>query len=73
MEDKLPEISKEKQKPLSRIKRMSGRIPAVERAATDGDECADNLDASGGDPRRRQKPFGRDPRRPHPVAHHAPE
>jgi DNA-binding FrmR family transcriptional regulator len=41
MEDKLPEISKEKQKPLSRIKRMSGQITAVERAATDGDECAD--------------------------------
>jgi len=43
MKDKLPEISKEKQKLLSRIKRMSGQIDAVERAVTDGDECADIL------------------------------
>jgi DNA-binding FrmR family transcriptional regulator len=43
MKDKLPEISKEKQKLLSRIKRMSGQIDAVERAVTAGDECADIL------------------------------
>jgi FrmR/RcnR family transcriptional regulator, repressor of rcnA expression len=43
MKDKQPEISKEKQKLLSRIKRMSGQIAAVERAVTDGDECADIL------------------------------
>jgi DNA-binding FrmR family transcriptional regulator len=38
-----PEISKEKQKLLSRIKRMGGQIVAVERAVTEGDECADVL------------------------------
>lgn len=43
MKDKLPEISKEKQKLLSRIKRLGGQITAVERAVTDGDECADIL------------------------------
>jgi len=43
MKDKLPEISKEKQKLFSRIKRLGGQITAVERAVTDGDECADIL------------------------------
>ncbi len=43
MKDKLPEISKEKQKLLSRIKRMAGQIDAVERSVTEGDECADIL------------------------------
>jgi len=43
MKDKLPEISKEKQKLLSRIRRLGGQITAVERAVTDGDECADIL------------------------------
>jgi DNA-binding FrmR family transcriptional regulator len=43
MKDKPPEISKEKQKLLSRIKRMGGQITAVERAVTEGDECADIL------------------------------
>ena len=43
MKDKLPEISKEKQKLLSRIKRMGGQIVAMERAVTAGDECADIL------------------------------
>ena len=43
MKDKHPEISREKQKLLSRIKRMGGQIGAVERAVTDGDECADIL------------------------------
>jgi DNA-binding FrmR family transcriptional regulator len=43
MKDKLPEISKEKQKLLSRIKRLAGQITAVEHAVTDGDECADIL------------------------------
>jgi len=41
--DKLPEISKEKQKLFSRIRRMGGQIGAVERAVADGDECADIL------------------------------
>ena len=36
-------ISKEKQKLVSRIKRLSGQITAVERAVADGDECADIL------------------------------
>jgi DNA-binding FrmR family transcriptional regulator len=36
-------ISKEKQKLLSRIKRLSGQIDAVERAVTGDDECADIL------------------------------
>jgi DNA-binding FrmR family transcriptional regulator len=43
MKDKLPEISKEKQKLLSRIKRLSGQISAVERSVTGGEECADIL------------------------------
>ena len=43
MKDKLPEISKEKQKLLSRIKRMGGQISAVERSVSEGDECADIL------------------------------
>ena len=43
MKEKLPEISKEKQKLFSRIKRMAGQIGAVERAVADGDECADIL------------------------------
>lgn len=43
MKDNVPQISKEKQKLLSRIKRMNGQISAVERAVTAGDECADIL------------------------------
>jgi len=43
MKDKLPEISREKQKLFSRIKRLSGQISAVERAVAEGDECADIL------------------------------
>lgn len=43
MKDKLPEISKEKQKLVSRIKRLAGQIDAVQRSVTDGDECADVL------------------------------
>lgn len=43
MKDKLPEISKEKQKLLSRIKRLGGQIDAVQRSVTEGDECADIL------------------------------
>jgi DNA-binding FrmR family transcriptional regulator len=43
MKDKLPEISKEKQKLLSRIRRLGGQITAVERAVGEGDECADIL------------------------------
>jgi DNA-binding FrmR family transcriptional regulator len=43
MQDKIPGISKEKQKLLYRIKRIRGQFAAVERALTAGDECADIL------------------------------
>ena len=43
MKDKVPEISREKQKLFSRIKRLGGQIGAVERAVSEGDECADIL------------------------------
>ena len=43
MQDKHPEISREKQKPLFRVKRLRGQFAAVERALTSGDECADIL------------------------------
>ena len=43
MQDKIPEISKEKQKLLFRIKRIRGQFAAVERALAAGDECADIL------------------------------
>jgi DNA-binding FrmR family transcriptional regulator len=43
MKDKLPAISTEKKKLLSRIKLIGGQITAVERAVTEGDECADIL------------------------------
>ena len=43
MKDKLPEISKEKQKLVSRIRRLAGQIDAVQRSVTYGDECADIL------------------------------
>lgn len=43
MKDKLPEISKEKQKLISRIKRLAGQIAAVERSVIEGEECADIL------------------------------
>jgi len=36
-------ISKEKQRPFSRMKRPGGQIGAVERAVAEGDECADIL------------------------------
>lgn len=41
--EKSPEIGKEKQKLLSRIRRMGGQVTAVERAVAAGDECADIL------------------------------
>jgi len=43
MKDKPLAISKEKQKLLSRIKRLAGQIDAVERSVGAGDECADIL------------------------------
>ena len=43
MKDRIPEISREKQKLLYRIKRLRGQFAAVERALTGGDECADIL------------------------------
>ena len=43
MKAKPPEVSNEKQKLISRIKRLGGQIDAVERSITSGDECADIL------------------------------
>ena len=43
MRDQAAVVSKEKQKLLSRIKRLGGQISAVERSVTEGDECADIL------------------------------
>ena len=43
MKDQTATISKEKQKLLSRIRRLGGQITAVERSVTEGDECADIL------------------------------
>jgi DNA-binding FrmR family transcriptional regulator len=43
MKEKAREISKEKQKLFSRIRRLSGQMAAVERAVNAGDECADIL------------------------------
>jgi DNA-binding FrmR family transcriptional regulator len=43
LKEKPAAVPKEKQKLLSRIKRMGGQIGAVERAVADGDECADIL------------------------------
>jgi DNA-binding FrmR family transcriptional regulator len=43
MKEKSQEVSKEKQKLFSRIRRLGGQITAVERAVADGDECADIL------------------------------
>jgi DNA-binding FrmR family transcriptional regulator len=41
MQDKIPEIFKEKKKLLFRIKRIRGQFAAVERVLTAGDQCAD--------------------------------
>lgn len=43
MKEKIPEISREKQKLLSRIRRIRGQFAAVERSLEAGDECADIL------------------------------
>ncbi len=43
MKDKPPQISKEKQRLLSRINRLSGQVDAVQRSVTEDDECADIL------------------------------
>jgi DNA-binding FrmR family transcriptional regulator len=43
VKDKIPKISKNKQKLLYRIKRIRGQFAAVERALNAGDECADIL------------------------------
>jgi len=43
MKEKSPQVSKEKQKLLSRIKRLAGQVDAVERSVTDSEECADIL------------------------------
>ncbi len=41
--EKMPTISKEKQKLLSRIRRLGGQMDAVQRSVTEGEECADIL------------------------------
>lgn len=43
MKETAQQISREKQKLLSRIKRLAGQIDAAERSVTEGDECADIL------------------------------
>ena len=43
MKDKIPEISRDKQKLMYRIKRIRGQFAAVESALDGGDECADIL------------------------------
>jgi len=43
MKDEKEKIPKEKQKLLSRIKRLAGQMDAVERSVTQGEECADIL------------------------------
>jgi len=43
MKDKIPEISREKQKLLYRLNRLRGQFAAVERSLAAGDECADIL------------------------------
>jgi len=43
LKDELAEISQEKLKLFSRIKRLSGQLSAAERAVAEGDECADIL------------------------------
>lgn len=43
MKDQPAASSKEKQKLLSRIRRLGGQVSAVERSVTEGDECADIL------------------------------
>jgi len=43
MKDKIPPVSREKQKLLFRVKRIRGQFAAVERALEAGEECADIL------------------------------
>ncbi len=43
MKEKIPDLSREKQKLFSRIKRLVGQVEAVERALAAGDDCADIL------------------------------
>lgn len=43
MKEKIPDLSREKQKLFSRIKRLVGQVEAVERALSAGDDCADIL------------------------------
>lgn len=43
MKDKIPELSREKQKLFSRVRRLRGQLEAVERSLVNGEECADIL------------------------------
>jgi DNA-binding FrmR family transcriptional regulator len=39
----MPEIDKQKQKLIARIKRIRGQVDSIERSLTSGDDCADIL------------------------------
>ncbi len=39
----MPELDKEKQKLVARIKRIRGQVDTIERSLTTGDDCADVL------------------------------
>jgi len=39
----MPEVDKEKQKLIARIKRIGGQVDSIERSLTAGDDCADIL------------------------------
>jgi len=39
----MPELAKEKQKLVARIKRIRGQVDSIERSLTTGDDCADVL------------------------------
>ena len=43
MKNEVLKVSREKQKLLSRIRRLAGQIDAAERSVAEGDECADIL------------------------------
>src|SRR5579883_1656649 len=43
MKDKIPELSREKQRLFSRVKRLRGQLEALERSLVNGEECADIL------------------------------
>lgn len=72
MKDKIPELSREKQKLFSRIKRLVGQVEAVERALAAGDECADILMLLAAIRGGVNSLMARIPGGSHPTAHDAP-